>query len=46
MDHDNLNVREQWHLPENFSGRSLMSADNSTLYGISESGILIVPVGR
>ena len=44
-DADNLTVRDRLSLPENFTGRSMLSSDGSTLYGVSESGVLIIPVG-
>jgi uncharacterized protein (TIGR03437 family) len=44
-DADNLNVRERYYLPENLAGRSLLSSDFSTMYSISDSGVMILPVG-
>ena len=44
-DPDNLSVFERWQLPENFTGKSLMSSDGSVLYGTSDSGVLVLPVG-
>ncbi|MGD0200642.1 MAG: hypothetical protein ABSD27_07835 [Bryobacteraceae bacterium] len=44
-DSDNLNVREQLKLNENLSGRSVLSADGSVMYAISDSGLTILPVG-
>lgn len=46
LDADNLNVREQYYLPENLAGQSVLSGDSNTLYAISDSGVLIIPVGR
>jgi len=45
MDLDNLNVRERIKLPENLAGKSLMSSDSSTMYSVSDSGVLVLPVG-
>jgi uncharacterized protein (TIGR03437 family) len=45
VDADNLAVRERINLPEHLTGRGLMSGDHSTAYFISQSGVLILPVG-
>jgi uncharacterized protein (TIGR03437 family) len=45
LDAESLAVRERLNLTENFSGKSLLNSDSSVLYGISDSGIQIVPVG-
>jgi hypothetical protein len=42
---DNLTVEEQIQLPENLAGRSLLDAARSTMYAISDSGVMILPVG-
>ncbi|MGI8743513.1 MAG: hypothetical protein ACR2NN_13275 [Bryobacteraceae bacterium] len=44
-DMDNLTLRERIQLPENFAGKSVLSGDASTMYGVSDSGVLVVPVG-
>lgn len=44
-DSDNLTLEDQIQLPENLSGRSLLSADNNTMYAISDSGVTVLPVG-
>ena len=44
-DPDNLNVFEKWQLSENFTGKSVMSSDGNFLYGVSESGVMVLPVG-
>jgi uncharacterized protein (TIGR03437 family) len=44
-DADNLTLRERLSLPENLTGRSVLNAAADTLYGVSESGVLILPVG-
>lgn len=45
VDSDNLTLREQITLPENLAGKSLLSADNNTMYSISDSGVMILQVG-
>lgn len=45
VDADNLAVRERYYLPENLAGKSLLSTDSNTLYSISDSGVLVLPVG-
>ena len=45
VDSDNLNVRNQLNLPENFAGKSTLSSDGNTLYGVSDSGVMVLPVG-
>ena len=42
---DNLTVQEQLQLPENLAGKSLLDATRSTVYAISDSGVMILPVG-
>ncbi len=44
-DIDNLSVRERLQLPENTAGKSVLSADGNTMYAISDSGALVLPVG-
>jgi uncharacterized protein (TIGR03437 family) len=43
---DNLTLIDQIQLPENLAGRSLLSADNNTMYAISDSGVTVLPVGN
>jgi uncharacterized protein (TIGR03437 family) len=45
VDSDNLTVRTSINLPENFAGKSVLSGDQNTLYGISDSGVMVLPVG-
>ncbi|MCX6625401.1 MAG: hypothetical protein NTY38_30950, partial [Acidobacteria bacterium] len=45
MDLDNLYVRERIKLAENLAGKSLLNADGSVMYSVSDSGVLILPVG-
>jgi len=46
VDSDNLNVRKQIQLPENFAGKSILSSDGNTLYGVSDSGVMVLTVGQ
>lgn len=46
VDTDNLTVRERIQLPQSMAGRSVFSSDMETLYSLSDSGVLILPVGR
>ncbi len=46
LDPENLTVLDRLILPENLSGRSLLSGDGSTMYSVSESGVTIIPIGR
>jgi uncharacterized protein (TIGR03437 family) len=45
VDSDNLTPRNVINLPENFAGKSVLSSDQNTLYGISDSGVMVLPVG-
>ncbi len=42
---DNLTVQSQLNLPENFAGKSILLSDGSVLYGVSDSGVMVLPVG-
>ncbi len=42
---DNLTIIDQIQLPENLAGKSVLSSDNMTMYSISDSGVLVLPVG-
>ena len=42
---DNLTVLSQLNLPENFAGKSTLLQDGSVLYGVSDSGVMVLPVG-
>jgi uncharacterized protein (TIGR03437 family) len=46
VDSDNLTLRDQIPLPENLAGKSILSADNNTMYSISDSGVMVIPVGN
>ena len=43
---DNLTVLNQLNLPENFAGKSTLRQDGSVLYGVSDSGVMVLPVGN
>lgn len=45
-DLDNLTIRERLRLPENLAGKSVLSADGNTVYSVSDSGVLVLPVGE
>lgn len=45
-DPDNLLIRDAYQLPENLSGKILISADSQNMFAISESGFLIIPIGQ
>jgi len=46
VDSDNLTVREQIQLPENLAGRALLNSDQSVMYSVSDSGVMVLPIGR
>ena len=46
MDGENLNVIESYSLPENLTGRALLTAANDVLYAVSDSGVMVFPIGR
>ena len=45
FDTDNLTVRERVRLKENIAGRMLMTSDLQTIYAVSDSGVMILPIG-
>jgi uncharacterized protein (TIGR03437 family) len=45
VDSENLAVLERLILPENLGGKSVLSGDNNTMYSVSDSGVVILPVG-
>jgi uncharacterized protein (TIGR03437 family) len=45
MDSDNLTLRDRLYLPENMVGRALLNKSATTMYAVSDSGVLILPVG-
>jgi uncharacterized protein (TIGR03437 family) len=46
LDADNLTVRERLQLPENMSGKAILSSDGEMMYALSESGVMLLPVGQ
>jgi uncharacterized protein (TIGR03437 family) len=46
LDADNLTVRERLRMPENMTGRAVLTSGNDVLYAISDSGVMVLPVGR
>ncbi|HTA44438.1 MAG TPA: hypothetical protein VK789_18440 [Bryobacteraceae bacterium] len=45
MDADNLTVRDRITMPEDMTGHALLNSAGTMLYAISESGVMILPVG-
>ena len=45
-DDDNLTVREKLQLPENAAGKSALKKDGSVMYSVSDSGVMVLPVGN
>lgn len=45
MDADNLTVRDKIQIAENMVGRAVLNRAASTMYAISDSGVLVLPVG-
>jgi len=46
MDSDNLTVRDRIAIPENMVGRAILNSAASTIYAISDSGVMVLPVGK
>ncbi len=46
LDPDNLYVQESYNLPENITGRMVLSAASDVLYAVSDSGVTVFPVGK
>lgn len=44
-DADNLAIRERIALPENLAGKSVLSRDSSVMYSVSDSGVVVLPIG-
>ena len=44
-DVDNLTIEGQLQLPENTTGKSVLSSDGKTMFSVSSSGVLVLPVG-
>jgi uncharacterized protein (TIGR03437 family) len=46
MDADNLRVRQQLRTAEQITGRIVVTSNGKDLYGVSESGLLYIPLSR
>jgi uncharacterized protein (TIGR03437 family) len=46
LDAENLLVKETFSIPENITGRATLSAAADVLYTVSDSGVMVFPVGR
>ncbi|MEQ1883423.1 MAG: hypothetical protein ABL967_00050 [Bryobacteraceae bacterium] len=46
VDTDNLTVQERIQLPQNLSGKSVLSNDQGTMFSASEGGIVILPLNQ
>jgi uncharacterized protein (TIGR03437 family) len=46
LDADNLTVRDRIQLPESLAGRSIFNSDDSVLYSISDSGVVVLPMAQ
>lgn len=45
MDSDNLTFRDRIWIPEDMVGRAVISSTGATIYAVSESGVMVLPVG-
>ena len=45
MDSDNLTFRDRISIPEDMVGRAVLNAAGTVLYAVSESGVMVLPVG-
>jgi hypothetical protein len=45
MDSDNLTFRDRISIPEDMVGRAVLNAAATLMYVVSESGVMILPVG-
>ncbi|MFN0169008.1 MAG: hypothetical protein ACKV22_21490 [Bryobacteraceae bacterium] len=45
-DPDNLLINQGYQLPENIAGKMIITADGRTIYALSESGFVIIPIGQ
>jgi len=46
MDSDNLTLEDTWNLPENITGRMLEDSAGANIYAVSDSGVLVLPIGQ
>ena len=45
MDADNLTFRDRISIPENMVGRALLNSAGTVMYAVSDSGVMVLPVG-
>ncbi|HUA19896.1 MAG TPA: hypothetical protein VMB25_14195 [Bryobacteraceae bacterium] len=45
VDSSNLMLHQRLNLPENLTGKSVLSPDSNTMYAVSASGVTVLPVG-
>src|SRR3569833_473968 len=45
MDADNLTFRDRISIPENMVGRAMLNNSGTVMYAVSDSGVMVVPVG-
>jgi uncharacterized protein (TIGR03437 family) len=45
-DPDNLLIRTAFQMPENLAGQMVITSDGGTIFAISESGFLTIPIGQ
>ncbi len=45
-DADNLGISTALQLPENLSGKMIISSDGANIFAISESGFMTIPIGQ
>ena len=43
---DNLTVLQTLFLPENLAGKAVIKNDSSVVYALSQSGVMVLPVGK
>jgi uncharacterized protein (TIGR03437 family) len=46
LDADNLTVRDRIQVPEYLAGRSVFNSDETVLYSISDSGVMVLPMAQ
>jgi uncharacterized protein (TIGR03437 family) len=45
MDADNLTFRDRISIPENMVGRAVLNSSATMMYAVSDSGVMVLPVG-
>jgi uncharacterized protein (TIGR03437 family) len=46
MDADNLTFRDRISIPENMVGRAVLNSAATVMYAVSDSGVMVLPVGE